>query len=190
MSNCQTELPLNTNWLKYVSANHIVYRQNYNRNISSVSFLLQVIPHSSEMSSTAYRNYLLTQRNSVVRNHHAQILSKNEIQIYEALPDRYLFAAFFEAIERKNDTFYVVSFSSDHLLLPATEHNNNTVRPRMSLLLPAMPLNRKSRQFLYILIYKFNGFISLTETMQPPSGHVAMMQVMQLKCNKSRLRGV
>ncbi|XP_046651329.1 cyclic AMP-dependent transcription factor ATF-6 alpha-like isoform X2 [Daphnia pulicaria] len=118
--------------------------------------LAKVIPHSSEMSSTAYRNYLLTQRNSVVRNHHAQILSKNEIQIYEALPDRYLFAAFFEAIERKNDTFYVVSFSSDHLLLPATEHNNNTVRPRMSLLLPAMPLN---------------------QTMQPPSGHVAMMQI-------------
>lgn len=94
------------------------------------------------MSSTAYRKYLLTQRNSVVRNTQAQLISKNEIQIYEAVPDRYLFAAFFEAIQRKDDTFYVVSFSDDHLLLPATEHNS-TVRPRMSLLLPAMPLNRE-----------------------------------------------
>lgn len=109
------------------------------------------------MSSTAYRKYLLTQRNSVVRNPHAQLISKNEIQIYEALPERYLFAAFFEAIERKNDTFYVVSFSSDHLLLPATEHNNNTVRPRMSLLLPAMPLNRKwIVRYICITIHKSN----------------------------------
>ena len=153
MSNCQTELPLNTNWLKYVSTKIIFAVDKIIIGMSFVYVLLQVIPHSNEMSSTAYRNYLLTQRNSVVRNHHAQIMSKNEIQIYEALPDRYLFAAFFEAIERKNDTFYVVSFSSDHLLLPATEHNNNTVRPRMSLLLPAMPLNRKSRKFCYIFIY-------------------------------------
>lgn len=94
------------------------------------------------MTSTAYRKYLLTQRNTVARNVHAQLISKNEIQVYEALPKRYHFAAFYEAIQRKDDTFYVVSFSDDHLLLPATEHNN-TVRPRMSLLLPAMPLNRK-----------------------------------------------
>lgn len=117
--------------------------------------LAKVIPHSNEMSSTAYRKYLLTQRNSVVRNTQAQFISKNEIQIYEAVPDRYLFAAFFEAIQRKDDTFYVVSFSDDHLLLPATEHNS-TVRPRMSLLLPAMPLN---------------------QTMHAPRGHIAMMQI-------------
>lgn len=92
------------------------------------------------MSSTAYRKYLLTQRNTLSRNANAQLIAKNEIQVYEALPERYLFAAFFEAIQRKNDTFYVVSFSDDHLLVPATEHNS-TVRPRMSLLLPAMPLN-------------------------------------------------
>ncbi len=104
--------------------------------------LFQVLPRSSEMSSTAYRKYLLTRRNIVTPSSHAQLISKNEIQVYEALPNQYLFDAFFEAIQRKNDTFYVVSFSDDHLLLPATEHNS-TVRPRMSLLLPAMPLNRK-----------------------------------------------
>lgn len=95
------------------------------------------------MSSTAYRKYLLTQRNTLARNSNAQLISNSEIQVYEGLPERYLLEAFFKAIERKDDTFYVVSFSDDHLLIPPTERNNDTVRPRMSLLLPAMPLNRE-----------------------------------------------
>lgn len=111
------------------------------------------------VSSRAYRKYLLTPRAATVQSaeadNTARYISQNEVQVYESQPDRYLFAAFFEAIQRKDDTFYVVSFSGDHLLLPATEHNA-TIRPRMSLLLPAMPLN---------------------ETMQPPPRHVSMMQI-------------
>jgi len=103
------------------------------------------------IGSTAYRKYLLSQNNRV----HSRWIANNELQVYEALPDRYLFDAFFEAIDKKDDIFYVVSFSADHLLLPATIHNN-TVRPRMSLLLPAIPLN---------------------ETMQAPPHHVSMMQI-------------
>ncbi|XP_039288050.1 cyclic AMP-dependent transcription factor ATF-6 alpha isoform X2 [Nilaparvata lugens] len=49
-------------------------------------------------------------------------------------------AGLLEAIRRRDDTFYVVSFSSDHLLLPAIAHNN-TLRPKMSLILPAIPFN-------------------------------------------------
>ncbi|CAN8178907.1 unnamed protein product [Coccothraustes coccothraustes] len=43
-------------------------------------------------------------------------------------------------IERRDDTFYVVSFRRDHLLLPARSHNK-TSRPKMSLVLPAAALN-------------------------------------------------
>ena len=50
---------------------------------------------------------------------------------------RNTFASFFEAIDRRDDTFYVVSFSGDHLLVPATNHTK-TNRPLMSLLLPAV----------------------------------------------------
>lgn len=100
------------------------------------------------VSSRAYRKYLLTPRAATVQSaeadNTARYISQNEVQVYESQPDRYLFAAFFEAIQRKDDTFYVVSFSGDHLLLPATEHNA-TIRPRMSLLLPAMPLNGTPR---------------------------------------------
>lgn len=128
------------------------------------------------VSSTSYRNYLLTKQRSAGRvgsssekngsgptagvsgannnraatNNGAHWITRNEIQVYESLPDRYLFAAFFEAIQRKDDTFYVVSFSGDHLLLPATEHNS-TMRPRMSLLLPAMPLNG---MFFFLKFFK------------------------------------
>ncbi|XP_050161965.1 cyclic AMP-dependent transcription factor ATF-6 beta [Myiozetetes cayanensis] len=44
------------------------------------------------------------------------------------------------AIDRRDDTFYVVSFRRDHLLLPAISHNK-TSRPKMSLVMPAAALN-------------------------------------------------
>ncbi|XP_069372689.1 cyclic AMP-dependent transcription factor ATF-6 beta isoform X2 [Paralichthys olivaceus] len=47
---------------------------------------------------------------------------------------------FLDAIDRREDTFYVVSFRRDHLLLPAISHNK-TSRPKMSLVMPAMSVN-------------------------------------------------
>ncbi|CAG2231936.1 unnamed protein product [Mytilus edulis] len=60
-----------------------------------------------------------------------------------------------KSIPRRNDTFYVLSFSEDYFLVPATAHNK-TMRPRMSFVMPAVGLN---------------------DTMQPPSGNVGMMQI-------------
>lgn len=53
------------------------------------------------------------------------------------------YATFFEEIHRQDDTFYVVSFRADHLLLPALAHNK-TFRPKMSLMLPAWNLNNNN----------------------------------------------
>ncbi|NWH64084.1 ATF6A factor, partial [Geococcyx californianus] len=64
--------------------------------------------------------------------------SGNELQVYYASPRSY--QDFFEAIHRRGDTFYVVSFRRDHLLLPATTHNK-TRRPKMSIVLPAVNIN-------------------------------------------------
>uniref|UniRef100_A0A182NUN1 BZIP domain-containing protein n=1 Tax=Anopheles dirus TaxID=7168 RepID=A0A182NUN1_9DIPT len=47
------------------------------------------------------------------------------------------YAEFFEEIGRRDDTFYLVSFSAEHLLLPALAYNK-TNRPRMSLMLPTV----------------------------------------------------
>lgn len=52
------------------------------------------------------------------------------------------YAKFFEEIGRRDDTFYLVSFSGEHLLLPALAYNK-TNRPKMSLMLPAMVDNGK-----------------------------------------------
>ncbi|KAI4486806.1 hypothetical protein M0804_006176 [Polistes exclamans] len=64
-------------------------------------------------------------------------------------------ASLFEALGRKDDTFYVVWFSGEHLLLPASR-KNNTSRPKMALVLPAVPLN---------------------ETYSTPANHITMMQI-------------
>ncbi|KAM3840221.1 cyclic AMP-dependent transcription factor ATF-6 alpha isoform 1-T1 [Vipera latastei] len=72
--------------------------------------------------------------NSVGRN------SGSELQVYYASPRNY--QDFFDAIHRRGDTFYVVSFRRDHLLLPATTHNK-TRRPKMSIVLPAINISEK-----------------------------------------------
>ncbi|KAJ8357183.1 hypothetical protein SKAU_G00199770 [Synaphobranchus kaupii] len=64
--------------------------------------------------------------------------SASELQVYYARHGSY--NDFFEEIRRRGDTFYVVSFRRDHLLLPATNHSKGQ-RPKMSLVLPAMNLN-------------------------------------------------
>lgn len=87
------------------------------------------------------------------RNDYGVMKDTKEIQIYQTIPQSY--DDLLEAIKQRADTFYVFSFTSDHLLLPASAHNK-TRRPRMSLVLPVVPLN---------------------DTMQPPKGHIAMMQI-------------
>ncbi|XP_073414057.1 cyclic AMP-dependent transcription factor ATF-6 alpha isoform X2 [Dendrobates tinctorius] len=64
--------------------------------------------------------------------------SVNELQIYYSSPRSY--QEFLEAIRRRGDTFYIVSFRRDHLLLPAT-NRNKTSRPKMSIILPSTNVN-------------------------------------------------
>ncbi|XP_029285103.1 LOW QUALITY PROTEIN: cyclic AMP-dependent transcription factor ATF-6 alpha [Cottoperca gobio] len=62
----------------------------------------------------------------------------SELQVYYA--PHHTYSDFFNEINRRGDTFYVVSFRRDHLLLPATNHNKGS-RPKMSVVLPAMNIN-------------------------------------------------
>lgn len=82
------------------------------------------------------------ERAQIVTVHYSETTEEknpgNELQIYYAPHNTY--SDFFDEINRRGDTFYVVSFRRDHLLLPATNHNKGS-RPKMSVVLPAMNIN-------------------------------------------------
>lgn len=65
----------------------------------------------------------------------------HRLQLYDPVNrDALQYAELIEQLRRQDDTFYVVSFSGDHLLLPALAHNK-TYRPKMSLMLPSVGIN-------------------------------------------------
>ncbi|XP_067086518.1 cyclic AMP-dependent transcription factor ATF-6 alpha [Osmerus mordax] len=110
----------------------------------------------------------------------------SELQVYYA-PHR-TYSDLYDEINRRGDTFYVVSFRRDHLLLPATSHNKGR-RPKMSMVLPAMNINDsiiKDKEFevmmqidcevtdtriLHIKSSSIPAFLRVnrTDTLYPPS---------------------
>ncbi|XP_024945772.1 cyclic AMP-dependent transcription factor ATF-6 alpha [Cephus cinctus] len=79
--------------------------------------------------------------------------NSNAVEVFS--PTSREHTSLFDALGRREDRFYVVWFSDEHLLLPASTQNN-TVRPRMSLVLPAVPVN---------------------DTYSSPPNHITMMQI-------------
>ncbi|XP_055316535.1 cyclic AMP-dependent transcription factor ATF-6 alpha [Sitodiplosis mosellana] len=83
-------------------------------------------------------------KRTVIGVNNEQQPSASHVQIFSpAYSNAMKYATFFEEIHRQDDTFYVVSFRADHLLLPALAHNK-TFRPKMSLMLPAWNLNNNN----------------------------------------------
>ena len=93
-------------------------------------------------------------QNILLHFYREKIKSKNyerDVSIFnktvsKGSPPRYTYDSFFDAIDRREDTFYVVSFSGDHLLLPASfAGRNQSSRPKMSLLLPSITVNMNGK---------------------------------------------
>ncbi|KAG7197771.1 hypothetical protein KM043_001589 [Ampulex compressa] len=88
--------------------------------------------------SKKQRSYLKRKPRTMHKMVNPSISSVNAVEVFSPVLREH--AALFEALGRKDDTFYVVWFSGEHLLLPASR-KNSTGRPKMSLVLPALPLN-------------------------------------------------
>ncbi|XP_025409673.1 cyclic AMP-dependent transcription factor ATF-6 alpha isoform X2 [Sipha flava] len=69
----------------------------------------------------------------------------------------------FDSIERQDDTFYVVSFSGDHLLLPPSHNaSNTTIRPKMSLVFPTLSSNGSD----FVTMIQIDCAVTDTKTLQ------------------------
>jgi len=115
------------------------------------------------------------------RRHHQQSIS-----LYDASPHRHTFSSLFEDIERRDDTFYVVSFSGDHLLVPATNHSK-AARPRMSLLLPAITLAFNESQLApdKIAMMKIDCEVIHTQLIQVKENSIPSHLVANMKTNNN-----
>ncbi|CAF4027074.1 unnamed protein product [Rotaria sp. Silwood1] len=94
----------------------------------------------------------------VARQTKYQSESKGQLQPYKTSEVNY--DDFIHSIDRKNDTLYFVSFKRDHLILPA-KVQNQTQRPKMSLILPASMANLNSIFINNIKILNLIFFINI-----------------------------
>lgn len=91
--------------------------------------------------------------------------ASNAVEVYGVRSPLYDYTAFLDSFHRRDDTFYVVSFSGDHILLPAQAHNTSS-RPKMSLVLPAVPLDKSMFGLNHIRMMQIDCEVTNTQMLR------------------------
>lgn len=114
---------------------------------------IEFLSLSHALQKKVKSKHRFSQKSKLTETSSTPISNINAVQLFSPVLKEH--ASLFEALGRRDDTFYVVWFSGEHLLLPASR-KNSTGRPRMSLVLPAVPIN---------------------ETLSTPANRITMMQI-------------
>lgn len=122
---------------------------NVNREINSVSKVSLTAPSPKKKMP---RKLKIMKEKKVESNANQIPLVNNALEVFS--PNFKEHAALFDALKTKHDTHYAIWFSREYLLLPASRQNN-TLRPKMSLIFPFLPLNGKIFLFLCTLLIIF-----------------------------------
>lgn len=116
------------------------------------------------------------------QNSKVKVEKGGPIQLYDPSSNNIRYSEFFEEIGRREDTFYVVSFTGEHLLLPAVFYNK-TNRPKMSLMLPVF----NNGKFFVNKSGPDSNFCHLLDS-QTDSGFLTLMQIDCELINTSLIR--
>lgn len=144
---------------------HNVTKQNFDSNFEA--FNNDIMDPMSKKLLSMYENSRENYWKSLKRNLKKKKLKVNskraekvdgklttKVQLYNPNDNAIKYAEFFEEIAKREDTFYVVSFSPDHLLLPAAFYNKSN-RPKMSLMLPTFKNNGELFDFSFQIFQNF-----------------------------------
>lgn len=106
---------------------------------SSLSKIALAATSTTAPKKKIFRKLKITREKKVEANsNNIPWQNDNALEVFS--PNFKDYSALFDALKRKHDTHYVVWFSREHLLLPASRQNN-TLRPKMTLIFPTLPLN-------------------------------------------------
>lgn len=100
-------------------------------------------------------------------------------------PDLFKFHEFFDEIKRKEDVFYVLSFQSDHLLLPAIENFSQMIK--MNLIMPRSNETLASDKIMMMEIETIVLNTSLIEVASIPSELVKAHSNSTVMCNQQKI---
>ncbi|XP_050538634.1 cyclic AMP-dependent transcription factor ATF-6 alpha isoform X2 [Daktulosphaira vitifoliae] len=151
---------------KWIDPNNLeILNDNLSRGLSPMSKYLNTNIYNINKSETVdvrnikkrksfFKTNLKKRRDILYKNNFDGMFSQLKLDAKESL---------FHSIERQEDTFYVVSFSGDHLLLPASHNVSNTThQPKMSLVFPALT----STESNFVTMIQIDCAVTDTKTLQ------------------------